>query len=189
MHLSLCVNHPELAFFSLHFAFFNFHFSISISQAGRSSPGIGVQKKIRSACALRIGRTAGLRRGTVVDLIEELFIRSCDFVGGQSVRGGGRRHFDVADFAEDFQDFAAGGEHPAVVPFVLVERLHELDFVIAVFPFAGGRIDLAAALHFSAVDHDWEVDLAPIVRFPPTVFIDLAGLLSRHNLNFRHRVK
>lgn len=53
---------------------------------------------------------------------------------------------NVSEPRDDFEHFAAGWEHPPGAVFVFVHRLHELDFVVGVIPFAGRRIDVSAAL-------------------------------------------
>lgn len=50
---------------------------------------------------------------------------------------------DVAQVANDFQDFAAGGKHPPIGPLVSIQGLHELDFVCRIIALASGGVDLA----------------------------------------------
>src|SRR5262249_11328752 len=52
----------------------------------------------------------------------------------------------VAERMEHFQHLAPRRERSAIVPLVLVHRLHEDDFVVSVVALAGGRINLPAAL-------------------------------------------
>ena len=68
-------------------------------------------------------------------------VRTAAFISGW-------RQLHVAQRIDHFQHFAASREHPAALPLVVVERVHEFDFLIGVIAFAGGRIDLAAAIHF-----------------------------------------
>lgn len=53
--------------------------------------------------------------------------------------------FGVAERANHFEDFAAGGKHTAIDALIVIECVHELDFVVAVVAFAGRWIDLSAA--------------------------------------------
>ncbi len=96
-----------------------------------------------------------------------------------------RRRFRVAERPNDFEDFAAGGEHPAAGPLVRVHRPHEFDFFAAVIPFAGGGVDLAPS-----------VRVAPFTR-PPLLrdrYVRLPAITARltpsshrttFHLNFR----
>src|SRR5689334_18361123 len=70
------------------------------------------------------------------------------FAGGddrQARQRGRLLGFAVAERAEHFEDFAPGREGPAIGAFVLVHRLHEDDFFVAVVFLAGGRVHLTAA--------------------------------------------
>src|SRR5579883_3429150 len=49
---------------------------------------------------------------------------------------------------QHFQDFTPGRERTAIGAFVLVHRLHENDFFVAVILLASGGINLAAAFAF-----------------------------------------
>lgn len=53
---------------------------------------------------------------------------------------------DVAEVLDDLEYFATSREHPSTGSFVTVQSLHELDLSIGVLSFAGGGIDLSAAL-------------------------------------------
>src|SRR5262245_4974772 len=65
---------------------------------------------------------------------------------GRQPRHGGRLgDLAVAQGAQDFEDFAPGGERPAVVALVLVHRLHEEDLFVAVIAFTGGGVNLPPA--------------------------------------------
>src|SRR4051812_2518520 len=64
----------------------------------------------------------------------------------QAGHGAGLGDLAIAEGAQHLQHLAPGRERPAVVALVLVHRLHEDDFLVVVVPFAGGRVDLPAAL-------------------------------------------
>lgn len=65
--------------------------------------------------------------------------------------GFGRQRAAVAQVSDDFQNFAAGRKHPAMLAFVCVHGLHELDFVTRVISFASGGVDLTPALRFGSL--------------------------------------
>src|SRR5215471_6009999 len=48
----------------------------------------------------------------------------------------------ISEGPQHFEYLAPGWEGPAVLAFVLVHRLHELNLIGAVIALAGGRIDL-----------------------------------------------
>ena len=58
---------------------------------------------------------------------------------------------DIAEGADDFEDFAAGGEHAAVGSLVGVQRLHEFDFFARVIAFARGGINLTTTRHLASL--------------------------------------
>ena len=65
---------------------------------------------------------------------------------------------DVAERLDDFEHFAARGEHPPAAALVVVHGAHELDFVGRVVAFAGRRVDLAAAAHLRPAFADPPLD-------------------------------
>src|SRR5258705_10844154 len=54
--------------------------------------------------------------------------------------------FAIAECVKHFEHFAPGGEGAAVRPLVLIHRLHEDDFFLAIIALTSGRIDLATSL-------------------------------------------
>lgn len=104
------------------------------------------------------------------------------------------RALDVAEAAYYFEHFAARGEHAAAGALVLVERVHEFDFVVGVVALAGGGVDLAAATDFHAplqvapLDGDGyglDATVAGLATFNgPVATVD--GNLSCILLEFRH---
>jgi hypothetical protein len=55
---------------------------------------------------------------------------------------------------DDLENLAARRKHATAGSFVLIERLHEFDFVVGVFPLASGGVDLSAPLDFAPFDFD-----------------------------------
>lgn len=53
----------------------------------------------------------------------------------------------IAEFANDFEDFAPCGEHPAAATFVVIHGLHEFHFVTGIIPFARRRINLPTSFY------------------------------------------
>src|SRR5262249_6624327 len=89
----------------------------------------------------------------------------------QAGHGGTLGDLAVAQGAEHFEHLAPGGERPPVVALVLVHRLHEDDFLVAVVALAGGGVDLPAAfaalapvLAAAAIHGDGDV---PLPTVPP----------------------
>gem|GEM_PF-4792222 len=61
------------------------------------------------------------------------------------------QQFRVSQVAKYFENLTACREHATAVAFIFVEGVHELDFLLGIISFTGGRVNLSPSLNFLSV--------------------------------------